>query len=142
MGSVALPENFRYTKEGPLYQLRCGDAILADMSRVAIAFAVAQDGSTVRHKHGTEDSVLQWFRWAKARYEACGLQWIADELCFLVSDSWDLDELNKIMADGAYLATYLRGVGIDPAELRGGDGLSGSGCADRPSREEVPALPV
>ncbi len=140
MGSVALPETFRYQKVGPLYQLKCGDAILADMSRVAIAFAVTQDGSTIRHKHGTEDSVLQWFQWAKARYEQYGLRWIADELCFLVSDSWDVDELNRIMEDGSYLATFLRESGIDTAELRDGHGVSG--YPDRSPRAEVPALPV
>lgn len=119
MGSIVTSEPFRYTKQGPLFQLVCNGTILADMSRVAIAFAVAADGTTVRHKHGTEDSVLEWFQWATAKYESMGLKWIADELCFIVSDSWDLDVLNRIVEDGGYLAVFLKEAGIDYTDLKG-----------------------
>lgn len=122
MGSVPSPEIFHYTKEGPLFQLRCRDTILADMSRVAIGFAVSKDGSTFIYKHGTENSVLESFRWAKNQYESLGLQWVADELCFFVTDSWDIDELNNVIHNEVDLSDFLRKSGIDHLELRGFDG--------------------
>lgn len=113
MGSVHVPGTFCYTKEDGLYQARCGGVVLAEMSHVALAFAVAADGTTFRHQHGTTDSVMHWFKWAKNEYGRLGLVSIADELRVLVSDRWDLDDLNKIVDNGSYIAEFLKKVEAD-----------------------------
>ncbi len=118
MGSMAIPGTFKYTKQDGLYQLRCGNAILADMDRVAVVFSLLPDGTTIRRKTGTYDSALDWFRWAKAGYEGVGVPEMADELCFLISDQWDLDDLNKIMDDGGYIAVFLQKRNINPDDLK------------------------
>lgn len=121
MGAVFKSQNFVYDKLDGLYRLKCGETVLADMDRVAIAFAVQADGTTLLHKHGTQDSVMEWYKWAKSRYEQYGLRWIADELCMLVSESWDVNELNRIVSDGAYLTVFLKKANIN---LRGHEPIS------------------
>jgi hypothetical protein len=141
MGSIPSAEPFRYAKVDGLYQLRCGESVLADMSHVAVAFSVLSDGTTIKHKHGTTDSVLRWFQWAKGNYERMGLAWIADELCYIVSDKWEVEDLNRILTQEGFLATFLERVGIDPVTLKNPNVIDPK-CPGDISGREVPALPV
>lgn len=118
MGSVFCPTAISYDKHNGLYRCLYLGTVLADMSSVAIAFSLLSDGSTIRHQHGTPDSVMNWFQWAKSTYTKYKLTSFVDELCYIVSEEWDLVELNKIVHDDGYLAVFLRKAGINPESLK------------------------
>lgn len=142
MGSVFCPSVMSYDKHEGLYRCLCQGTVLADMSSVAIAFSFLSDGSTIRHQHGTPTNVMRWFQWARTNYEKYKLDWIADELCYIVSDEWDIGELNKIMHDGGYLAVFLKKAGIDPKSLRHFESDHHHVCSDDPFTGETPQLQV
>ncbi len=135
MGSILAAEPFRYAKIDGLYQLRYGELVLADMSHVAIAFSVLPDGTTIKHIHGISDNVLQWFRRTRESYERLGLIDIADELYYVVSDKWEVDDLNLILTQDGYLTTFLERVGINPATLKNPDAVDTKYLNDASGRE-------
>lgn len=113
MGSVFNQDShLSYVKKDGLYFLLLGDTPIAEMDRVAIAFSVCEDGSVLRHKHGTTNSVVEWVKWAKDSYARCGQRRFADELCYVVGSCWSEAELNRMIRDNVFLKERLRGLDV------------------------------
>lgn len=117
MGSVT-PSAYRYEHSNGLYRLLCGPTVLWESSVVAVAFAVCPDGSVLRHQHGTPERVRPWFVANTQRYREVGLP---DQLFYVESGEWVVDDLNAIIHDPAFSSPTLRCV-MERAGLNMGGG--------------------
>lgn len=66
---------------------------------VAVAFSRA--GTLL--KHGPTVAVEGWLRDARRKYRAAAMQTEADDLVVIISDKWNLDELNKCLSISGYV---------------------------------------
>jgi hypothetical protein len=102
-----------------LYYLTDGGVIQAILPKVAVGFSLlANPAATpweptsqrklyVMHKHGSPEIVLSWLRCARDKYISRGALELADELWAIVSDRWDVTDLNKILEIEGYLGAFL-----------------------------------
>lgn len=106
MGLIT-PEPFHYDTKDGIYRLICGDTIMLEANKIAVAFSALQDGSAICQRHGCPDTVSKWLDHTKSQYKSLGLVEFADELKMVVSDKWDVSELNKIIHSDRCLPMFL-----------------------------------
>lgn len=123
MGSVT-PPSYHYDRHGGVYRLLSGSVVLWESSKVAVAFAICPDGTVLRHQHGTPQRVFHWFQVNEQRYRQVGL---LDQLFYVESEEWSVDDLNAIIHDPAYSSPSLRLL-LDRAGLGMGEGCEGGRC--------------
>jgi hypothetical protein len=85
-----------YEKRNGEYALvnEFGD-VLFTTPELAVVFSQALN---TLHKHGPTAAVHSWLQATRAKYRTSGLQAEADDLVMIVSDEWDLEELNRCIS--------------------------------------------
>ncbi len=119
MGSIT-PAAYRYDRpngDGP-YRFLCGQMVLWESALVAMAVAVCPDGSVLRHNHGIPERVRAWFVANTTRYRQVGLP---DQLFYVESAEWAVEDLNAIIHDPAFSSPTLVRV-LERAGLGMGEG--------------------
>lgn len=121
MGSIT-PQEFEYQKDSEgVYKLMCGGTVLSASLRVAVACAVTREESgkvtVTRHRFGPPFLVHQWFAITDRKYRDMGLGAIADELCIIESDRWDVEDLNRIIHVDGWLGVFFSRIGLRYVDL-------------------------
>lgn len=89
-----------YEKRGDEYGLVEDGHVLFTTPELAVVFGKLLG---TLHKHGPTAAVHDWFLKARSKYRKAGLQAEADDLVMIVSDDWDLEELNRCLSISDYV---------------------------------------
>lgn len=101
------------------YELRFGSYYLVDergsilfmTDTVAICFS-RDDPIWTLHKHGSPDTVVEWYESTVANYRAHGLDDIADSLA-LIEGKFPVDQLNRALDTTGYVKKLVKAAGFD-----------------------------
>ena len=102
--------DLNYKREGKMFYLCRGDAILDSMEEVAIGYEENMETGAMLHKHGSKERIEKWMKKFVQKLNKDGgiLAEIADNIKMISSSEWDLEELNKILNITGYIGIFLK----------------------------------
>lgn len=95
---------FHYEKSGSKYQMMCDRELIAEMDEVAVAYDLQ---TFTMHKHGCPELVTAWVETARQAFVTADMFEMAEDLAMIVSDDWDLEDLNRIVNNTGFLKSFV-----------------------------------
>ena len=115
--ALMFDEPYRYEHDQLMgdYVFKKGDRVLFRATSLAVCysedthlFGIPGEPIYTLLKHGNSEYVLEHARRLQTAYRDAGLPGMASEVIVILSDSWDVETLNKIISTTGYLGRFIR----------------------------------